>query len=99
MRRVWDGMHLGLKLAVKVWITFKSSYNANILLGVIQEIVALELHFKEIHSFAPRFNPGCVPPQTRASGDLNWISISDVSKKYATKILGEYSYLLIGLLL
>ena len=28
---------------------------------------------KVTHSFAPRFNPGCVPPQTHASRDLNWI--------------------------
>ena len=64
--RVWDGTHPGLNLGVKLWIAFKSSSNANILLGVIQEIFALELHFKEIHSFAPRFNPGCVPPQTNS---------------------------------
>ena len=67
MRRVWGGMHPVLDLGVKLWITFKSSSNANILLGVIQEIFALELHLKEINSFAPRFNPGCVPPHTYAS--------------------------------
>ena len=62
MRRVWGGTHPGLNHGVKVWITFKSSSNANILLGVIQEIFALELHLKEIHSFAPRIDPECVPP-------------------------------------
>ena len=59
------GMDPELKLGAKLWISFKCSSNANISRHICNIIFALELHFNEIHSFAPRFNPGCVPPKTR----------------------------------
>ena len=40
MRRVWGGTHPGLNLGAKLWITFKPSSNANVLLGVIHEMGA-----------------------------------------------------------
>ena len=67
MRRVSGGTHPELNLGVKVWITFKSSFNANILLGVIQEIFALELQLKEIYGFAQSFNPGYIPSETNST--------------------------------
>ena len=71
--RVWGGTHPGLNLGAKLWISLKCSSNANISWITPNRIFALELDLKVIHSFTPRFNPGCVPSQTRASGDLNWI--------------------------
>ena len=47
----------------KLWISFKSSSKANITLVLILLIFALDLDFKEIHSFAPRFSPGCIPTE------------------------------------
>ena len=60
----WDGTHPGLNLGAKLLISFKCSFKANILLEIIQDIFALDLHLEEIHSFAPRFNPGWVPTQS-----------------------------------
>ena len=62
MLNVSGGMHPDLNVQAKLWLTFKSKFNANIILDVIHAIFALDLNLKETHSFAPMFNPGCFRP-------------------------------------
>ena len=53
MLNVSGGMHPDLNVQAKLWLTFKSKFNANIILDVIHAIFALDLNLKETHSFAP----------------------------------------------
>ena len=46
------GMHPGLNLGAKLWISLKSRSNANINRISTNVMFALELDLKEIHSFA-----------------------------------------------